>query len=152
MGAPRDGGFGLLPWLPHVRSRHARWGARLLERLCEPEGSPQPPWVVASAAILAHLGGGATHPARVWLAVVDQQGPLAQRALLPPFVAQGFTPKRLPEGPLLRMARGLQALGALDTTQPPDGAAGAPPGVLGAPLWGNPLLPGLPQAQLMWRG
>ena len=137
-----------MPWMQHVRSRHARWGARLLERLCCPADEPQPPWVVAAAAMLCHLSGGGTHPARVWLAVVDQQE-IGKRALLPPFVAQGDTQKRLPEGPLLRMAQGLQALGKLHRASPPGGAAGAPPpGVWGAPLWGNPLLPVLPQAQL----
>ena len=55
VGAPHDGGFGLLPWMQHVRSRHARWGARLLKLLCGPEDGPQPPWVVAAAAILSHL-------------------------------------------------------------------------------------------------
>ena len=147
VGAPRDGGFGLLPWKQHVHSRHARWGARLLARLCEPEGSPQPPWVVVAAAILKHLSCGATHPARVWLAVVDQRL-YGRQALLPPFVAEGFTQKRLPEGPLLRMAKGLQALGKLHGAPPLGAAAAAPLGVLGAPLWGNPLLPGLPQPYL----
>ena len=146
VGAPRDGGFGLMPWMQHVRSRHARWGARLLERLCCPAVDPQPPWVVAADAMLCHLSGGAHHPARVWLAVVDQQE-IGTRALLPPFVAQGDTQRKLPAGPLLRMARGLQALGQLHFAMPLGGAA-APPGVWGAPLGGNTRVPGLPQAQL----
>ena len=78
--------------------------------------------------------------------MVDQQE-LGPQALLPPFVTQGDT-KALPRGPLRRMAQGLQSLGQLHTPPPPEGAAGVPPGVLGAQLWGNPLLPGLPQAQL----
>ena len=145
-GSPRDGGFGLLPWLQHVRSRHARWGARLLEKLCCPADDPHPPWVVAASATLAHLSGGGSHPALVWLAVLGQRD-LADRALLPPFVAQGNTQAQLPAGPLLRMARGLQALGPLQRKDPLPGAdeAAAMPWVGDAPLWGNPLLRDLPQ-------
>jgi hypothetical protein len=82
----------------------------------------------------------------VWLAVLAQR----EGVQLPPFVAEGFTQRRLPEGPLVRMARGLQALG------PMVGAPGGGPGegdgglswVWAAPLWGNPLLPGLPHSDL----
>ena len=146
-GAPRDGGFGLLPWKAHVRARHACWGARLLGHLCSLDGGPKPPWVQAAAAILRHLGGEGSHPAAVWLAVVAQR----RGEELPPFVAEGFgTQRRLPAGPLVRMVRGLRALG------PMVGAKGRVPGegrgglswVWAAPLWGNPLLPAVPHSEL----
>jgi hypothetical protein len=100
--------------------------------------------VVAAAAILQRLSGGHAHPAVAWLAVVGQPDGLC----LPPCVAGGATQKRLPEGPLGRMARGLRALGPLVSKPSPGGAAGALAWVWAAPLWGNPLLPRLPQSNL----
>ena len=143
-GAPREGGFGLLPWRQHVHARHARWGARLLAHLCSPGDNPQPPWVVAAAAILQHLSGGTTHPAVVWMAVVGQREGLS----LPPAVAGGATQKRLPEGAMARLVWGLRTLGPLCGSEPTGEGDGDLAWVWAAPLWGNPLLPGLPAADL----
>ena len=145
-GPPREGGFGLLPWRQHVCARHARWGAWLLKHLCSPGDDPPPPWVVAAEAILRHLSGGHAHPAVVWLAVVGQRDGVG----LPPYVAGGATQSRLPEGPLARMAGGLRALGPLvgAPTAQPGAGGGDLSWVWAAPLWGNPLLPGLPVPEL----
>ena len=113
--------FALTPWRPKAANkpkwgsaRHARWGARLLAHLCSPGDNPQPPWVVAAAAILQNLSGGTTHPAVVWMAVVGQREGLN----LPPAVAGGATQKRLPEGAMARLVRGLRALGPLCGRRP----------------------------------
>ena len=143
-GPPREGGFGLLPWRQHVRARHARWGARLLEHLSSPAVDPQPPWVVAAAATLRLLGGGHAHPALVWLAVVGQREGLG----LPPYVVGGATQRRLPEGPLARLARGMRAVGPLCGKDPAGEGDGGLSWVWAAPLWGNPLLPHLPAPDL----
>jgi hypothetical protein len=139
-GPPREGGFGLLPWMQHVRARHAWWGARLVRALAAPPGQ-EAPWVLAASAILSHLSGKAAHPAVVLLATVAEQGgselPLT-------VVKHGLTQRRLP-GPLVRLVRGMRALGRLGPTQR---GAGPPPACAAAPLWGNPLLPAVPASNL----
>jgi hypothetical protein len=141
-GAPRDGGFGLLPWREHVSARHAWWGAQLLWALCGGAGGDPaaPLWVHAAAAQLRQLGGGGTHPAVVLSAALMRGSgePLA------PSVTGGAAGRRLPQGPLARMVGGLLALGRLGAVS--DLEAG--PWCWAAPVWGNPLLPAVPNSNI----
>ena len=123
-GHPSVGGFGLLPWLEHIRARHAVWGLRLI-RLSLLDAVAQPAWVRVLLADMQRWYGlqhpvqllhGWAHPA---LAATGAEG-------------------AVPPGPLQRMLDGLRAL-------PPVDDVGEEPLVLGdwcyaAPLWGNPSL------------
>lgn len=132
-GHPRVGGFGMLPWREHVAARHAWWGDQLLS--CLLEGTPpadQPLWVQAAATHLSALGEDSTHPAIVWAAAAMGEA----GAFLPIAVTGGAACRRLPEGPLSRLAAGLSAVGRLGMVQAPQPGAWC----WAAPVWGNPLL------------
>ena len=50
--SPGRGGWGALPWLEHIRARHACWAGRLLA----PSGTQQP-WVALARGLLASAAG-----------------------------------------------------------------------------------------------
>jgi hypothetical protein len=141
-GAPRDGGFGLLPWREHVSARHAWWGAQLLLAVGSDAaaGPDAPLWVHAAAAQLRQLGGGHTHPAVVLSAALmrDEGAPLA------PSVTGGAAGRCVPAGPLARLVGGLQALGRIQAVREVEPG----PWCWAAPVWGNPLLPAVPNSNL----
>ena len=129
-GGPLEGGFGLLPWRQHILARHAVWGVRLITAAALPP-EEQPPWVVVALELL----GSACQPVTpVALFSYDRRDGTVLRTV------------RLPAGPLHRLAAGLVALPPLCTSGPV--ALGQWCGE--APLWDNPLLPGI--AAAAWWG
>jgi hypothetical protein len=124
-GSPADGGFGLLPWVEHIRARHAAWGARLVAGAAVGDAEQQP-WVRIGRRVLdLHMPGVAVTPAALL-----HYNP-ADHSLL------GAAGATLPEGPLRRLAGGLAALPPCMPVPPED----LGPWCHDAPLWGNPLLP-----------
>ena len=119
-GKPKDGGFGLLPWVAHIHSRHAAWGQRLLTSTAS---SPQP-WLA-----VAHRLFKLRHP---------NISPLAMLLARDGNIMASGTPKAMP-GAMQRMLSGIQAMPRARVIG--DGMPVPGPWCLAAPLWGNPLLP-----------
>ena len=100
-GSPKEGGFGALPWLEHIRARHAWWGAMFATAPADTDI----PWIQIGRA---HLR--ATPP---YFTNMDQcawWGPLAlfDSAHATQCPADHCRP---PPAPLRRMIIGLQSLG-----------------------------------------
>jgi hypothetical protein len=97
-GKPAEGGFGTLPWLEHIRARHAWWGA--LFATAPPD--TELPWVRIGRALLRskHMWWG---PLSLFDSSTETQAPME----LPEPLPQQY----LPPPVLRRMVAGLQALG-----------------------------------------
>lgn len=117
-GRPSEGGFGTLPWLEHIYSRHAKWGLLLVLE------SEEVPWVAVARELLRHcLPAVGAFPLGllVWPAAGGERPPGAV-APLPP--------------PLLRLHAGLQQLPRVRDVFDQPLAVGH--WCWAAPLWGNP--------------
>ena len=124
-GAPRDGGFGTLPWQEHVSSRHAKWALHLLA------ADDDVPWAAVAWALLAHCtDAAALHPLGLALWPAGQPPP-GSIALLPP--------------PLRRLHAGLRALPPLEDVADTPLQPGA--WCWAVPLWGNPFFRSLAHPQ-----
>jgi len=115
-GRPCEGGFGTLPLVEHIYSRHARWCLHLIV------GAADVPWIAVARALLHRCASEvAAHPLGLLMWQPDAFLP-GMAAPLPP--------------PLRRLQVGLHRL-------PPAAHVAATPLALGhwcwaAPLWGNP--------------
>lgn len=115
-GNPKEGGFGCLHFVEHVRARHAMWAVRLML------GSTTVPWVF----VARHIMSGELHPA----VATQQHCAIAMSADLHKFNGVALPPT------LARLAAGINALpGWIDCRLKPLGAW-----CNEAPLWGNPFL------------
>lgn len=116
-GRPAEGGFGALPWLEHIYSRHARWGLLLVL------GSVEVPWVAVARELLRLcLPAVGAYPLGLllWPAAGGERPPGAV-APLPP--------------PLLRLHAGLQQLPRVQDVSDEPLEVGH--WCWAAPLWGN---------------
>ncbi len=135
--APSTGGFGAFPWLAHVSSRHAWWGARLLTAPLS--SAVPPPWVPVAADCLA--------AARVGLRPLAQLSAFL-RIPASPLWCTRWRPSRplwcvLGGGPGGAAACGLAGGGA---------AAGGRPLVLGGAAVGQPCARGARRGPGLWLG
>ena len=97
LGSPSEGGAGVLPWMQHIKARHAWWGALFVTAPDDTEL----PWIQIGRAVLRSK-------CNWWgsLAVFDSSA-----AFQVPMDLTGINPfKFLPPPPLQRMFIGLQAL------------------------------------------
>ena len=124
-GSPACGGFGVLPWLEHIRARHAWWGAKFVSA---PADTAEP-WILLGRAMLRSLDAGC--------------GPMA---------CLDFPDISTAPAPLQRMVAGLQALGRVRVVCPPappefavsstvDALVALDAWCADAPLWSNPYAP-----------
>ena len=124
-GSPAGGGFGVLPWLEHIRARHAWWGAKFVSA---PADTAEP-WILLGRAMLRSLNA--------------RCGPMA---------CLDFPDISRAPAPLKRMVAGLQALGRVRVVcppAPPEFVVSSFPDVVvapgawcaDAPLWSNPFAP-----------
>lgn len=77
VGAPREGGWGVLPWRQHVAARHAKWAARIVD-----PAAADLPWVAVAQQKLVGFDGSAT--STEGLPRVLRRVLLALRSLPPP--------------------------------------------------------------------
>jgi hypothetical protein len=112
-GRPAEGGFGALPWVQHMRARHAWWGAQFATAPPDTEM----PWIRIGRALLRskHKWWG---PLSLFDSFEDTQTPMEP--------SQAFPQQSLPPPPLRRMIAGLQALGQVCDVKALAPAAPAP--------------------------
>jgi hypothetical protein len=95
-GSPKEGGFGALPWLQHIRARHAWWGAQFATAPAD----SKVPWICIGRSHLRKCSWWG--PLALFDCSYDTQTPTTG----PP-----------PPAPLRRMIAGLQALGPVSDIQ-----------------------------------
>ncbi|PNW80320.1 hypothetical protein CHLRE_07g312701v5 [Chlamydomonas reinhardtii] len=132
---PRDGGFGLLPVVEHVRARHAVLAVRWLQHMHgSAAGTYVPPWTAAATALVQQLHTAA-HP----LCVLTMQraaggvGPAADGCAIFGQPVAATCPA------LVRLLGALSYLPPVTILRPAVLVPG--PWCFALPLWGNPVLP-----------